>query len=235
MSAGEKVTPDPTDVLPEAPPWRPPTLWERLVYFIVLRTAWLAELIVFRLSVRGRENIPRKGPLIVVSNHASHADPPLVAVAVKSRRFAFMAKAELFRAGWFGKFLGWVGAFPVRRGMGDRSAIRYAREVLENGQTLLLFPEGTRSRDGSLGKPQSGIGMLIKQFPDATILPLYIEGSYQAWPPGKKFPAFRKVVIHIGKGFRTSELKVQTEVKKQLYREIGEEIMSKISNASRHS
>ena len=102
-----------------------------------------------RLYVSGRENIPLQGPFLVVSNHLSVSDPVLIGVKLK-RRVIFMAKEELFR-NWFSRyFVVQFGAFPVYRGSSNRDALRQANQILKQGKVLGMFPEGKRSREGSL-------------------------------------------------------------------------------------
>lgn len=183
-----------------------------------------------RVETCGTENIPESGAVILASNHGSHLDPPLVGTLTK-RHIYYMAKEELFRTQWFGKAIRRFGAFPIRRGQADRRAIRFCRDLLNDGQVLLMFPEGTRSPDGKLHEPQSGISFIIDMMPDTPIVPVFIDGSFESWKPGKRGPRPRKIRVYCGKAFRLSELNLKAEVKKQLYQEIGDEIMSQISAA----
>jgi 1-acyl-sn-glycerol-3-phosphate acyltransferase len=124
----------------------------------------------------GRERIPRRGGLLVVSNHVSDRDPPIIGLAFRRRTLYYMAKSELFRnraAGWLIRA---AGAFPVVRGAADRDAFRKAHGVLARGSGLLMFPEGTRSPDGRLGPPFSGAGRLAL-IEGVTVLPAAIWGS----------------------------------------------------------
>lgn len=139
--------------------------------------------VVFRLRVGGVENIPTEGPTLFVANHISMWDPPLIGYALVSRRRVyFMAKSELFRV----PVLGWVirrlGAFPVERGGADRSAIRTAREVLDRGDALLMFPEGTRNTDGHLQSAWPGAGALGLA-DHVRVVPVAISGSNRGLGP----------------------------------------------------
>ncbi|MBT9163191.1 MAG: 1-acyl-sn-glycerol-3-phosphate acyltransferase [Chloroflexi bacterium] len=151
--------------------------------FYAVATATMKALLVSltRWEVKGRENVPRKGPLIVVANHLSMIDPPLISASVP-RRIFFMAKEELFRSRG-GAFVRWLGAFPVRRGTPDRRAIRQAMKVLERGQTLGMFPEGKRSPNHQMNEAEFGVAMIALRS-GVSILPVGICGSENVKGPG---------------------------------------------------
>lgn len=198
-----------------------------LIYTIVRNTVLILAKLYFRVSVKGGHNIPKTGPVLLAVSHASHLDPPLVSITTR-RHIRFMAKMELFGNPKFGWLIRNLGAFPIKRGESDRNALRFSAQVLKDGQPLLVFPEGSRSKTGKLGEAQTGISMIINQVPEAAIVPIRIDGSYDAWPPGQKYPSPRKIRIHIGKAFRLSDLEDLPTVKKQLYQEIGRRIMTQI-------
>ncbi len=125
--------------------------------------------------VRGKENIPSQGPLLIVANHLSLADPPLLDVSL-NRKVIFMAKKELFRSRIVGYFIGSFGAFPVHRGQLDRKALHQAERLLAQGLALVMFPEGMRSRSGRLRQAFSG-SALIALRSGAPILPVGITGT----------------------------------------------------------
>jgi 1-acyl-sn-glycerol-3-phosphate acyltransferase len=126
-------------------------------------------------QVEGLENVPKKEPLMVVSNHLSNGDPPLISVSVK-RKAIFMAKEELFRSWFFGYFMHRVGAFPVHRGQLDRQAMRDAETVLKNNYVLGMFPEATRSKDARLQEAYPGSAMIALRN-KAKIVPAAITGT----------------------------------------------------------
>jgi len=132
-------------------------------------------LLLTRWRVRGKENIPSQGPLLVVANHLSLADPPLLGVSL-SRKVIFMAKKELFRSRIIGYFIGSFGAFPVHRGRMDRQALRRAERLLAQGLVLVMFPEGMRSHSGRL-RPAFPGSALIASHNSVPILPVGITGT----------------------------------------------------------
>ena len=115
--------------------------------------------IAFNLKFEGRENIPKDTTVIFASNHRSNADPPFIGCALRGKH-AFMAKEELFRNKFFGALIRSAGAFPVARGKGDTAVIDTAVEALNNNKSLMIFPEGTRSKDGKVHKGHSGAGLI---------------------------------------------------------------------------
>ncbi len=150
-----------------------------------------------RWEVKGQRNVPRDGPLIIVANHLSLIDPPLVSACV-SRRIIFMAKDELFSS-WGGIFVRAFGAFPVRRGSLDRTAVRRAMQILEKGQTLGMFPEGKRSHNQQMNEAQLGIAMIALRS-GAPILPAGISGSENV--NGPQFIWQRpRITVTIGRPF----------------------------------
>ncbi|GEL76143.1 1-acyl-sn-glycerol-3-phosphate acyltransferase [Tenuibacillus multivorans] len=134
-------------------------------------------ILMFRIKVIGKENIPKKGPVIICSNHISNFDPPLVGIT-SPRAIKFMAKEELFRKKGLGLLLTNLNAFPVKRGMRDRNALRTGLKLLSEGKTLGLFPEGTRSKDGEVKKGLAGAGFFAMRS-EATVIPCAIIGSYK--------------------------------------------------------
>ena len=139
-----------------------------MIYTLVKNLFKILFTIFLRLKVEGRENIPKDGPLVIASNHLSLLDPPVLGTAA-TRKVHFMAKEELF-VPVLGTIYKILGAFPVRRGGADRAAIKHGIDILESGQVLAIFPEGTRSKTGELGKAQPGALMMASKA-KATIQP----------------------------------------------------------------
>jgi len=188
--------------------------------------------LLFRYRVRGRNNIPLSGAVLIVSNHASNLDPPLIGAACLRRMFRYMGKGDLWEASKpFCFMMENLGAFPVRRGAADREALRYATDLLDAGQSLVVFPEGTRTRDGSIGVAQPGVAMILSKHPNIPILPLRIDGSFEAFGRGKRYPSPHHISITFGKPFSLAPLFQEAIPRKQLYRKIGDTIMERIRQA----
>jgi len=146
-----------------------------LLAHLIIRPAIL---LWFRLGRTGREHIPGRGAVLLAANHRSFLDPWLVAVCAR-RPIYFMTKRELFDTRLQGWFLNALGAFPVCRGESDETATETARLLLERGEAVLIFPEGTRTRSGSLRRPKRGIGRLALET-GAPVVPIAVLGSERA-------------------------------------------------------
>ncbi len=144
------------------------------LYHFLIRLAYCVSFVFFPLRVRGLENIPAEGPVILCPNHVTLADPVLMAAVVK-REIRFIAKKELFQAKWFGNFLRHLGAFPVARGETDIGAVRNCLSLLQNGLCLGIFAQGTR-RKKHHAEPALNTGVaLIAIRSKAPVVPVHIE------------------------------------------------------------
>ncbi|MEG3436074.1 lysophospholipid acyltransferase family protein [Pannus brasiliensis CCIBt3594] len=150
----------------------------------------------FRGRVYGVEKVPRVDPLIVVSNHASYFDPPMLSCAV-GRPVAFMAKEELFQVPILKQAISLYGAYPVKRGSGDRGAIRAALNALEGGWAVGVFLEGTRTEDGLIHEPKLGAAMIAAKA-GVPLLPVGLIGTEQIVREGSALPKNAPVTIRIG-------------------------------------
>lgn len=148
----------------------------------IIAVDWLCMTVYVRkFEVVGREHVPLDGPLILASNHLNNADPPAIALGVP-RLPTYMAKREMISWPILGPAFKWFGAFPVRRGEADLSALRAATEVVKSGKMLVMFPEGTRSRTGGLTEGHSGTGLIALRT-GAPILPVAVTGTEVIkWP-----------------------------------------------------
>jgi 1-acyl-sn-glycerol-3-phosphate acyltransferase len=167
-----------------------------MLYAIMKSLAVAVMRVLFRLESRGREYVPRRGPTLVVANHSSVLDPPIVG-GCAPRPLSFLAKAELFDIPLFGRLIRGLNARPIRRGGADPSALRLALRLLGENQALLVFPEGTRGPEGVLREPKTGAGMLAVMS-GATVVPAYVSGSGRVWPKGRRFPRPGKVRVVFG-------------------------------------
>lgn len=150
----------------------------RPVYWLVRAVLVPAIRAWFRLARVGHEHVPKRGPVIVAANHRSFLDPFLIGCCAR-RPFYFVAKRELFARRRIGWILNALGAFPVRRGESDEEAMETARVLLARGGAVVIFPEGTRVRAGSLGRPRRGVGRLALET-GAPVVPIAITGSERA-------------------------------------------------------
>ncbi|MFZ5647129.1 MAG: lysophospholipid acyltransferase family protein [Bacillota bacterium] len=149
------------------------------------RFAWVVcrffLLTVRRMEILGTENIPLQGGLVLVSNHRSYWDPVVIGCALpKTRQVFFMAKHELFQVPLLGPVITKLGAFPVKRGGADRSAIRTALDHLANGRLVGIFPEGTRSKNEDMLEPHMGAAMLSTRT-GSPVLPVAVIGTKGFW------------------------------------------------------
>jgi 1-acyl-sn-glycerol-3-phosphate acyltransferase len=182
----------------------PPLLLERtLTYRFLTSLAWLGGHTFFPLSVSGREKIPMTGPVVFAANHQSFLDIPLLASLVP-RHVSFVARASLAQSKVMDFIMKQCGAVLVRRGEADVTALRAMVAHLQAGDGLCVFPEGTRSRDGSLGPFLRGALMAARRG-RAPIIPVGIRGSFEAWPPGQRFPHPHRIQFAFGDPIDSAE------------------------------
>ncbi len=198
-----------------------------MFYAFLRKCAKLFYVIIYNITVIGKENIPEaKGGYIIASNHVSNNDPPVVGITFKGK-YTFMAKEELFHKNpIFTWLITQLGAFPVKRGAKDGAqAIEKALESLKNGRIFVIFPEGTRSKDGTLGRAKSGVTLIAAQA-KAPVVPVFIRYGR------KKFR--RRVIVSIGEVIPAEKFDVDIEDKrvlKQLSATIMDEIAKLQENA----
>lgn len=166
-------------------------LW-RLGRFICRVFCWLW----FDLKTYGKENVPCDGGALLIANHQSYLDPILVAVHLK-RPVSFFAKSELFENKYFGWLIRNLHAFPVKQGAGDVGAVKEAVARLKEGHMLNVYPEGSRTEDGNLLPIQSGVALIVRKA-GVPIVPVIIDGSFDAWPKSQKFPKPHRVKVLYG-------------------------------------
>ncbi|AFY52713.1 1-acyl-sn-glycerol-3-phosphate acyltransferase [Rivularia sp. PCC 7116] len=152
--------------------------------------------VYFRGRIYGAENVPRNGPLVIVSNHASNFDPPIVSNSVR-RPVSYMAKEELFKIPVLKQVIELYGAYPVNRGSSDRNAIRKALEYLNNGWAVGIFLQGTRTKDGRITDPKKGAALIAAKA-KAPLIPVCLCGTQDIEQKGYAIPQRVPVTVRIG-------------------------------------
>lgn len=151
---------------------------------------------LFRIEIIGTEHFPKEGGVLLCSNHIDNLDPPVVGITAP-RPVAFMAKAELFQTKFTKTLMTNLNAFPVKRGMSDRDALRTGLKILKEGKVLGLFPEGTRSKTGEIGHGLAGAGFFALRS-EAHVVPCAVIGPYRP---------FRKLKVVYGKPINMLEIR----------------------------
>ena len=176
--------------------------------------------IIYKITIVGRENIPEEnGGYIIASNHVSNLDPPMVGIVFKGK-YTFMAKDEQFHVNpYFTWLITKLGAFPVKRGAKDLAAIDKALDSLKQGRIFVIFPEGTRSKTGELGKPKSGVAITAIRA-EAPVVPVFVKYGK------KRFR--RQVCISVGEMMPKDYFAVDIADKHEI-RRVSEMIMDRIA------
>lgn len=187
-----------------------------VIKWIVRGALYIFFKVVYRVDIKGLENIPKEGPLIFCGNHRSYLDPPLMVCTAK-RDMKFLAKEELYN-NKFLAFLGWVfEAIPVKRDEKDVAAIKASLKDLKQGKCIALFPEGTRNGLEKNGKAQNGAAFMCLRT-GTPVIPVGISGE---------FKPFRKITIHYGKPLDFSEY-YSKKPEKEVLDKVSQEIMDEI-------
>jgi len=195
-----------------------------LFYHFIVGLAWVVFHLWFNLKIEGRENIPKGKNFVYASNHRSYADPVLIAIAGKGK-FGFMAKAELFEKPAFAWLIRNLGAFPVERGKGDTAAIDRAIETVKGGRNLLIFPEGTRSKDGRVGRGKSGVALIASKA-GADVIPVGI--SFK----GEKLHFRSQIIVKIGKPIPAGTLAIDPNLSdRDLLRKLKKDVLAPIMDS----
>ncbi len=202
-----------------------------MLYFI----GWLSFLIFFKLylnfKVVGRENVPKRGAFIFAANHASYLDPVLLGTSLH-RSLNYMARDTLFEKRWLAWALKKVHVFPVKRHESDFRAIKESIKILKKGNPLVIFPEGTRTKDGNLKRPKPGAGFIAAKAA-VPIVPAYVQGSFAALPRGIKTLKRHPVKVYIGRPLDFGKLYAGNNINRDVYQRISDDIMERIAELKR--
>ncbi len=193
------------------------------LYWFILTMTRAAFSAICSWEVIGREKRIESGGAIIAANHSSFLDPPIVACSY-SREISFLARSTLFRGP--GRWLyPKLNAFPIDREHADLKSMKLILKKLKEGKRVLIFPEGTRTRDGSLQESKPGIGMLVAKS-GVPVQPVRILGTYQSWPRGGRFRPHKLTVI-IGDPVRFSEEDLGARTREG-YQRIANQLMNAI-------
>ena len=200
------------------------------------RIAWVGFRAVyatyFRWRVFNPERVPRTGPVILAANHASFIDPPLVGSGL-TRDINYLARESLFRFPVVGAILRSWNAVPVDRDGGGAKGLKIILGRLLAGGGIILFPEGTRTKDGNLQPARSGIGLTVITSA-APVVPVRVFGTFAAYGRNHKFPHPKKVAVKYGAPMNFEKLRAEAKVcsksrLKEIYHEVADEIMAAIA------
>lgn len=196
--------------------------WLHHIYYLVMRQAcWCAYILLFHGRSTGHGQVPRRGGVLLVSNHQSFLDPMLATLALP-RQCSYMARDSLFRNPFFRLLIESLNAFPVRRGEADLRGIKEALRRLKDGYAVLLFPEGTRSTSEQMGEIQPGVAMLAKRA-RVPVVPVAILGASDVWPKGRAVPRSGTIHVRYGRPFTPDQVDEMTP------EELVEAVRAKIS------
>ena len=179
-----------------------------------------------RLEARGVHHIPREGGVLFVSNHVSFLDPVIVGSAA-NREIHYMARSNAFDIPGLGKLISAYNAYPVNRGAPDLKALRNTISLLKNGNAVLIFPEGTRSVDGTLGKARDGACFIAHRAGVPTI-PVYHSGAERMLPRNSKRLRRAKLTVTFGAPLELTTGEFET--KREMYQQMGNQIMEAIAD-----
>lgn len=180
-------------------------LWYLMCRTLSVGTVWL----VYRLKIYGKKNVPKDGPLLVLSNHQSFFDP-MFSQSWVWRPFYFVPRDTLFETPFWGRLMKSFYVIPIRRGQADIAAMRIIIEALKQNKAVCLYPEGTRTPDGKIGDIKPGFG-LIGRRSGAAIVPVVIDGIFEAWPRTQKYPKLGKVAVMYGRPVSSEYIKSKSD------------------------
>jgi 1-acyl-sn-glycerol-3-phosphate acyltransferase len=196
-----------------------------MIYKALQLIGFLLFVLLFRLKVKGVENIPKDGGAIICANHSSYLDPIILGIAIP-RKVHHMAKDELFKNPFFARIITFFNAFPVKRGFFPSKAFKTVVDLLKDGELVIIYPEGTRSRNGKIQRAKLGIGVIVSLVGDIPIIPTRIIGTHRALPTGAFMIRLKRCEVRFGKPLRFNPSKASST--KEYYKVIAETIMDRI-------
>jgi 1-acyl-sn-glycerol-3-phosphate acyltransferase len=202
-----------------------------MIYWFVHITTGILSRFLFRVEVRGGENIPEKGAFILASNHRSNIDPVLLATSV-NRKLFFLAKAELFENHVISFILKKLNCIELRRSGEDKAALKKGLKVLRSGRGLLLFPEGKRSKDNFLGRGKPGLS-LFAFATGVTVVPVFITGTEKVLPIGSRMISLSKIIVVFGEPLYAKK-NIDHNARKSEYQHFVDKIMEAIAILERN-
>jgi 1-acyl-sn-glycerol-3-phosphate acyltransferase len=164
----------------------------------------LAAVVLLNIRVRGRHHLPREGGVLVCANHQSYLDPVLVGLAC-DRRLNYLARETLFRFAPFRLLIQWYDAIPIQRDGLGLAGLKETLRRLRRGELVLIFPEGTRTRDGRVAPLKPGFCALARRG-HVPLLPVGIDGAFEAWPRGRAWPRLATVQVELGAPLTAAEV-----------------------------
>lgn len=179
------------------------SLAKRLWYVFLRLVCRMTGVVLFAVRCEGREHIPASGGVLVVSNHQSHFDPVLVGLAC-NRRMNYLARQTLFRFAPFRWLIKSLDAIPIDRDGLGMAGLKETLRRLKYEEMVLMFPEGTRTRDGKVAPLKPGFSVLVKKT-GVPVLPVAIEGAFEAWPRWQRFPRLGVIQLQFGRPISPEE------------------------------
>jgi 1-acyl-sn-glycerol-3-phosphate acyltransferase len=164
---------------------------------------------LFRVRATGRDRVPLDGPALLACNHQSYLDVVMLGLA-SPRPVHYVARGGLFRSPLFARVIKSLNAFPLPEDGSRLGAIKETLRRLAEGHLIVIFPEGARSRDGTLQPPKPGVGLLVRRS-GVPVIPAAVAGAFEAWPPGRRIPQFGDVWVEFGAPLPASAFRDQSD------------------------
>jgi 1-acyl-sn-glycerol-3-phosphate acyltransferase len=196
------------------------------VYFVGYNLSKLIAKVCFSFQTYHRERIPKEGGFILAMNHQSYLDPPLAGICC-DREIYFLARKSLMKWPILGPLFPAMNVIPVDQERADMSALKAVIKLVRAGQGTVIFPEGSRTLDGSMLPAQPGLGLVIAKTL-APVIPMRIFGAHEAFPRGQKKIRFHPITVVVGEPMRFTEADLQ-EKGRDLYQRLSEQVMARIA------